>query len=62
VLPQAEQSLRAAEAGYEAGKTDFLDLVDANRTLLDAKREYYEYAAGYAGWQGRIKALTGEGL
>lgn len=62
VLPQAEQSLKAAEAGYESGKTDFLDLIDANRTLLDAKREYYEYAAGYAGWLGRIKALTGEGL
>lgn len=62
VLPQAEQSLKAAEAGYQAGKTDFLDLVDANRTLLETKREFYEYSAGYAGWLGRVKALTGEGL
>lgn len=62
VLPQAEQSVKAAEAGYQAGKTDFLDLVDANRTLLETKREFYEYSAGYAGWLGRIRSLTGEGL
>ncbi|MBI5744071.1 MAG: TolC family protein [Elusimicrobia bacterium] len=62
VLPQAEQSLKAAEAGYQAGKTDFLDLVDSNRTLLETRREFYEYSAGYAGWLGRIKSLTGEGL
>ncbi len=62
VLPQAEQSLKAAEAGYQAGKTDFLDLVDSNRTLLETKRELYEYSAGYAAWLGRLKSLTGEGL
>lgn len=62
VLPQAEQSLKAAEAGYQAGRTDFLDLVDAGRTLLETRREFYEYSAGYAGWLGRVKALTGEGL
>jgi outer membrane protein TolC len=62
VLPQAEQSLKAAEAGYQAGKADFLDLVDSNRTLLETKRESYEYSAGYAAWLGRLKGLTGEGL
>ncbi|MDA8244204.1 MAG: TolC family protein [Elusimicrobia bacterium] len=62
VLPQAEQSLKAAEAGYQAGKTDFLDLVDADRTLLETRREFYEYSAGYAAWLGRVSALTGEGL
>ncbi len=62
VLPQAEESLKASEAGYQAGKTDFLDLVDSSRTLLETRRELYEYNAGYAGWQARVKALTGEGL
>ncbi|OGR68679.1 MAG: hypothetical protein A2081_03825 [Elusimicrobia bacterium GWC2_61_19] len=60
VLPQAEVSLKASEAAYQAGKTDFLDLVDANRTLLETKREYYEYAAAYAAWLGRLESLTGE--
>ena len=59
VMPQAEVSLKASEAAYQAGKTDFLDLVDANRTLLETKREYYEYAAAYASWLGQLESLTG---
>ena len=62
VLPQAEVSLKASEAAYQAGKTDFLDLVDANRTLLETKREYYEYAAAYAAWLGNLESLTGESI
>lgn len=62
VLSQAEVSLKASEAAYQAGKADFLDLVDANRTLLEIKREYYGYAADYAAWLGRLESLTGEGL
>ncbi len=62
VLSQAELSLKASEAAYQAGKSDFLDLIDANRTLLETKREYYEYAADYASWLGRLSSLTGESL
>jgi len=62
VLSQAEVSLKASEAAYQAGKTDFLDLVDASRTLLEIKREYYDYAASYAAWLGRLDSLTGENL
>ena len=54
--------LKASEAAYQAGKTDFLDLVDANRTLLETKREYYEYAAAYAAWLGNLESLTGESI
>jgi outer membrane protein TolC len=62
VLPQAEESLKAAEAGYQAGRTGFLDLLDSDRTLLESERQFYEYSAGYAAWLGRVKSLTGEGL
>lgn len=62
VLSQAEVSLKASEAAYQAGKADFLDLVDANRTLLEIKSEYYGYAAAYAAWLGRLESLTGESI
>jgi len=62
VLPQAEVSLKASEAAYQAGKTDFLDLVDANRTLLETKRDYYGYAAACAAWLGRLESITGKTL
>ncbi|MBI5882076.1 MAG: TolC family protein [Elusimicrobia bacterium] len=47
LLPQAESSLRVAEAGYQADKTGFLDLLDSQRSLLNFKLEYYQYAAEY---------------
>jgi cobalt-zinc-cadmium efflux system outer membrane protein len=62
VLSQAEVSLKASEAAYQAGKTDFLDLLDASRTLLEIKSEYYEYTAAYAAWLGRLESLVGEDL
>ena len=35
LLPIARQSLAVAQAGYVTGKVDFLNLLDAERTLLD---------------------------
>jgi cobalt-zinc-cadmium efflux system outer membrane protein len=35
LLPSAEQSLSAAEAGYISGEVDFLRLLDGERTLLE---------------------------
>lgn len=62
MLPQAEQALKAALAGYEAGQSSFLELIDAGRGLLDTQREYYEYQADYAAQLAAIKAITGEDL
>lgn len=41
VIPQAEQSLKAARIGYEADRVDFLTLIDSQRTLLNARLLYY---------------------
>jgi outer membrane protein TolC len=41
VLPQAEQSLGSARIGYEAGRVDFLNLIDSERTLKDFQLEYF---------------------
>jgi len=35
LVPKAEQSLNAIYAAYQAGETDFLNLLDAQRQLLD---------------------------
>lgn len=35
LLPKARQSLEVARSGYASGKTDFINLIDAQRTLLD---------------------------
>ena len=35
LVPKAEQSLKATSAAYEAGAGDFLDVLDAERVLLE---------------------------
>ena len=35
LLPRAEESLQVARAGYAANRVDFLNLIDAERTLLE---------------------------
>ena len=35
LLPKAQQSLEVARSGYATGTTDFIDLIDAQRTLLE---------------------------
>ena len=40
VLPAAEDAFRTATRGFEAGKFGFLDVIDAQRTLLLARTRY----------------------
>ena len=35
LLPKARQSLEVAQSGYVGGKVEFLNVIDAERTLLD---------------------------
>lgn len=39
LLPQAETSLEATLSAYKAGRTDFLDLLDAERTLFHLRMD-----------------------
>ncbi|MBI3358265.1 MAG: TolC family protein [Nitrospirae bacterium] len=49
LIPLAKQSLAAAQIGYQSGKTDFLNFIDSQRTLLDLQMEYYMQLTDY--WQ-----------
>ncbi|MBC7819835.1 MAG: TolC family protein, partial [Planctomycetaceae bacterium] len=40
ILPAAQDNLRAAQSGYEAGTVDFLRLIEAQRQLLDLREKY----------------------
>ena len=41
VLPQAEQGVEAARAGYRTGRAGFLDLIEADRAWRGFQLEYY---------------------
>lgn len=59
VLPQAEAALNVAAANYQAGKSGFLDLVDAQRALLNFKLEYQQYLAEYEIRLGELQRTIG---
>ncbi len=42
ILPKAEESLRLVRGGFDAGKFGFLDLVDTQRTVAEARLAYLE--------------------
>jgi len=47
LIPQAEQSLKSAEAGYITGLVSFLDLLDAERVLLKIQFGYWQAYTDY---------------
>jgi outer membrane protein TolC len=64
LIIQAEQSLRSAESGYAAGKLNSLDLLDAERVLLDVRtgieRARADHAIAHARLEGAIGAPLDE--
>ena len=41
-IPQAEQALKGARAGYETGKVDFLTIMESWKTLKSYKLDYFK--------------------
>ena len=60
VIPQAETSLRAASAGYEAGTAGFMDLVDSQRSWLEFQMEYSQYLAEYWTYLAALERVVGK--
>ncbi|MBC8044762.1 MAG: TolC family protein [Rhizobacter sp.] len=58
LIPQAESTLRSAGVAYETAKVDFLTLLDAYRTLREAKLIYFESLTSLATAQAEIDRLT----
>lgn len=62
LVPKAEQALNVSYAAYEAGTTDFLSLLDAQRQLLDFQLSYERAKSDLAIARAEIEMLTGEEL
>jgi cobalt-zinc-cadmium efflux system outer membrane protein len=62
VLPGAQQAFDAANEGYRQGKFGFLDVLDAQRTLFEARGQYVEALAAYHRAVAEVERLIGEPL
>lgn len=59
LIPQAEESLKASQSGYETGKADFLDLIDSERVLLNFKIAYYRSVSNYEKYIATLERAVG---
>ena len=62
LLPQAEQSFDAAKTGYETGKIDFLNWLDAERMLLQIRLAYYKSMVDYEKSIAYLERVVGKDL
>ena len=60
ILPQAEQSLRSAEAAYQVDKIDFLTLLNNQMTLHNYEVEYYRVLTNYQKSLADLEVILGE--
>jgi len=62
LIPKAEESLRASLAGFRAGETSFLDLLDTERTLLEFAVAAARARADRGQALARLNSLVGEAV
>ena len=58
VLPGAEEAFHFAREGYEAGKFGYLDVLDAQRTLFDARKQFNQSVLDYHRQRAAIERMT----
>ncbi len=61
VLPGAQSAYDAATQGFELGKFNFLDVLDAQRTLFQAKAQYLRARGDAHRAAADIDRLLGDG-
>jgi len=62
VLPGAQSAFDAAGQGYRQGKFNYLDVLDAQQTLFEAKGKYVESLAAYHKGRVEMERLIGQGI
>lgn len=62
IIPQTEQTLKAAIIAYETGKVDFLTLLEAQRSLRNARLSYYKALAEYESRLADLERAVGTDL
>ena len=62
VVPEAQKAFEAASAGYREGKFSYLDVLDAQRTVFDARVRRLEALAEYLTAVASLEGLVGQSV
>lgn len=60
ILPSAQSAVDSATRGFEMGKFGFLDVLDAQRTLISARTQYIQAVADATDARVRIERIFGD--
>ncbi|WP_313711835.1 TolC family protein [Pseudomonas sp.] len=60
ILPAAQQAVDTATRGFEMGKFAFLDVLDAQRTLIDARGLYLQALASATDARAQVERIYGD--
>jgi len=60
ILPSAQQAVDSATRGFEMGKFAFLDVLDAQRTLIEARGLYLEALASATDARAQVERIYGD--
>lgn len=62
VLPAVEKAFDAAITGYEQGKFDYLDVIDAQRTLYNTRVQYLTALTFYHKTKAEVEGMVGRSI
>jgi cobalt-zinc-cadmium efflux system outer membrane protein len=62
VVPEAQRAFDAASAGYNEGKFPYLDVLDAQRTVFDARVQHLEALAECLAAVADVEGLVGQSI
>ena len=62
LLPKAVESVKASEASFRAGSNTFLDLIDAQRVMLEFELAYERALSNHAQKLAELEMLIGRGI
>lgn len=58
IIPTAKKAFRIARQGYQKGKLPYLEVLDAQRTLFNARESYHEALKNYHTYYAEVQAIT----
>jgi cobalt-zinc-cadmium efflux system outer membrane protein len=62
LIPQATSSLNSARSAYASGKSGFMELLDAERSLYQVRIDYYKALSKYADAVAALEKTAGVSL
>ena len=60
ILPAAQQALDSATRGFEMGKFGFIEVLDAQRTLITARGQYLDSLGAASAARAQVERIYGD--